>query len=314
MFRATTLLVLLGSSVQGFSPSLLKSSPRHARSTAVNVEATEAAVSTGPSLATKLGKQAQVDQLKASAPDGAMTETQLLRFAMAFDDMAEAKAAVASAAAWRKGEGKGIVDAAAAAVAKATSGGGWDNGAVRDAAPHAAALNEFITPKNILTMAMDSGDLVYIIRASAIDDNKMMSKVSVKQVSDFFAYVKEVHSIVADARSERLGRVCEVIFANDISGIRSPPNADFSKALSSSSKQYEGLYPSLAGPTMILNLPFVLQAFVSLFKPLFPKTVQARLNFEKAPVLASFKELTPLSSEGRPKEQFLGEVNRLLKK
>ena len=84
--------------------------------------------------------------------------------------------------------------------------------------------------------------------------------------------------------------------------------------LSSSSKQYEGLYPSLAGPTMILNLPFVLQAFVSLFKPLFPKTVQARLKFEKAPVLASFKELTPLSSEGRPKEQFLGEVNRLLKK
>ena len=66
MFRATTLLVLLGSSVQGFSPSLLKSSPRHARSTAVNVEATEAAVSTGPSLATKLGKQAQVDQLQVA--------------------------------------------------------------------------------------------------------------------------------------------------------------------------------------------------------------------------------------------------------
>merc|ERR1719230_487951 len=141
----------------------------------------------------------------------------------------------------------------------------------------------------------------------------MMSKVSVKQVSDFFAYVKEVHSIVADARSERLGRVCEVIFANDISGIRSPPNADFSKALSSSSKQYEGLYPSLAGPTMILNLPFVLQAFVSLFKPLFPKTVQARLKFEKAPVLASLGELRPLINQPNKRKAFLAELQGLLR-
>ena len=36
-------------------------------------------------------------------------------------------------------------------------------------------------------------------------------------------------------------------------------------------KSYEKLYPSLAGTTMILNLPFILNAFVGLFKPLFPK-------------------------------------------
>ena len=42
-----------------------------------------------------------------------------------------------------------------------------------------------------------------------------------------------------DARSERSGRLCEVIFANDISGIRVPPNSKFSKALTSSSEQYE---------------------------------------------------------------------------
>ena len=116
--------------------------------------------------------------------------------------------------------------------------------------------------------------------------------------------------------------------------------------LTASSKSYEKLYPSLAGPTLILNLPFILQAdtdsslphtlthtrarstylaqpcpasreplhsecrrgaalacrgdadvhlmtcpalflalpqaFVGLFKPLFPKVVQARLKFERA--------------------------------
>ena len=56
------------------------------------------------------------------------------------------------------------------------------------------------------------------------------------------------------------------------------------------------LYPSLAGPTMILNLPFILQAFVGLFKPLFPKSVQARLKFERAPFLADLGELTPLTT------------------
>merc|ERR1711990_982267 len=158
------------------------------------------------------------------------------------------------------------------------------------------------------------GDLVYVIRASLIDDKAMMSKCSVDQLVEFLLYVKEVHSLCVNARSERTGRLCNVVFANDITGTRKAPDPLFGKALTASSKSYEKLYPSLAGPTMILNLPFVLQAFVALFKPLFPKTVQARLKFEKAPVLASFKELTPLSSEGRPKEQFLGEVNRLLKK
>merc|ERR1712129_102471 len=142
---------------------------------------------------------------------------------------------------------------------------------------------------------------------------KLMDKVTVEQMSDFFLYVKEVHSIVADARSLKTGRLCEVIFANDISGVRKPPDRRFSKALTESSSQYEKLYPSLAGPTMILNLPFVLQAFVSLFKPLFPKSVQERLKFKKAPVLAGCTELTPLSDRNDAKNKaFLAEIDKLL--
>ena len=86
----------------------------------------------------------------------------------------------------------------------------------------------------------------------------------------------------------------------------------FSQALTTSSKQYETLYPSLAGPTMILNLPFVLQAFVGLFKPLFPKSVQERLKFKTAPVLKSLKELTPLTTQPTTKKSFIAEVKKLL--
>merc|ERR1719267_512653 len=130
-----------------------------------------------------------------------------------------------------------------------------------------------------------------------IEDKKMMSKVTIDQLVDFLLYVKEVHSLVANARSKQSGRLCNVIFANDITGTRKAPDPQFGKALTASSKSYEKLYPSLAGPTMILTLPFILQAFVGLFKPLFPKSVQARLKFEGAPFLKKLEDLTPLTED-----------------
>ena len=81
--------------------------------------------------------RALVDKLATVAPD--VSELTRLRFAMQFPDSTEAMAAMKENVAWRSGEGKAIVEAAGAAVAKATEGGGWDNAAVRDAAPHAAA-------------------------------------------------------------------------------------------------------------------------------------------------------------------------------
>jgi len=253
--------------------------------------------------------RARIDSLAQVSPD--VPELTLLRFALAFPNRDEAASALSEALAWRQGEGRSIVDAATEAVAKAVAGGGWDNEVVRLAAPHASTINQYISPKNILTLATAEGDLVYVIRASLIKDKELMSKVTVQQMANFFAYVKEVHSIVADARSERTGRLCSVIFANDITGVRAIPDPKFSEALTSSSKQYEKLYPSLAGPTMIVNLPFVLQAFVGLIKPLFPKTVQDRLKFRSAPFLAGLKELTPLTTSDKTRDSFLAEVKRI---
>lgn len=273
----------------------------------------QAEIATGSSVESLLGPNRQrVEALASVAPD--VSEIQRLRFVLAFEEQAEAENALRETVAWRKGPGKKIVDAAAEAVAKATADGGWNNDVVRDMAPHAATINKFISPKNIITMSLEDGDLLYVIRASAIEDKKLMKSVSVQQMVDFFSYVKEIHSLIADMRSEKSGRLSQVIFANDISGIRQPPEKNFANALSSSSKQYAKLYPSLAGPTMILNLPFILQAFVALFKPLFPKAVQEKLKFVRAPVLASLTQLTPLSNDDRKKKQFLDEIRDLLKK
>ena len=254
--------------------------------------------------------RARIDSLASIAPE--MPEIDRLRFALGFPEQAEAESALKEAVEWRAGKGKAIVESAAAAVAKAVEGGGWDNEPVRMAAPHAAAINPYITPENILTLSTEAGDLVYVIRASKIDDKEMMKKVTVDQLVDYLLYVKEVHSLVVNARSKRTGRLCNVIFANDITGTRAAPDPQFSKALTASSKSYERLYPSLAGPTMILNLPFILQAFVGLFKPLFPKSVQARLKFEGAPFLAKLKDLTPLTEDPSSRKAFLGEVEKLL--
>mmetsp|Transcript_3866 Transcript_3866/g.7554 ORF Transcript_3866/g.7554 Transcript_3866/m.7554 type:complete len:325 (+) Transcript_3866:111-1085(+) len=254
-----------------------------------------------------------VESLGSVLPDGVeMSEIALLRFALAHPERRDAEGALKSAVRWRQGKGKEIVDAAAEAVAKATEGGGWDNDVVRNAAPHGDIINKYITPQSVITMSTDEGDLVYVIRASQIDDKELMDRATVEQVCDYFLYAKEIHNLVANSRSESTGRMCSVIFANDISGVRKAPDRRFSQALTSSSDQYESLYPSLAGPTMILNLPFVLQAFVGLLKPLFPKSVQERLVFKRAPVLAGLKELTPLATDARTKTSFVKEVKKLL--
>ena len=256
-------------------------------------------------------QRATVDSLKELAPD--FSEVALLRFALAFKTQSEAATALKETLAWRSGAGREIVEAAGAAYKEAFATGRWNNAPVRDGAPHAKAINQYITEKNILTMSTAEGDLVYVIRASLIDDTKMMRTVSVAQLVEFLLYVKEIHALVADARSARTGRLCTVVFANDISGISQIPDRKFSQALTQSSDQYEKLYPSLAGATLITNLPFVLQAFVGLFTPLFPQSLQDRLKFVPAPYLGKLKDLTPLAG-GASRKVFLGELKRLLKK
>lgn len=288
--------------------------PSSVTRTARDTTRLRAADTFGADVATLLqNNERRVASLGAAVPDD-VDDVTLLRFALAFPTQIEAKRALRETLGWRRGAGKNIVESAARAVQEAAvSERGWDNTVVRDAAPHAAAINRYITSKNILTLSSTADDdLVYVIRAASIDDKALMNDVSVDQLLDFFLYVKEVHNIVANERSQRTGRLCSVIFANDISGVSAIPDQKFTQALTESSNQYEKLYPSLAGPTMILNLPGILQAFISFFKPLFPKSVQDRLLFESAPFLASVDDMTRLTTDQDARGKFLAEVKALL--
>jgi len=114
---------------------------------------------------------------------------------------------------------------------------------------------------------------------------------------------------MANKRSKTTGRLCTMIVANDSSGTRRPPDSRFSKALKLSADLSESLYPSLTGPTMILNMPL---PGVALAKSLLPKSTRERVVFKKAPVLASLTELTPLGKDMSIQALFLREVKDLL--
>jgi len=115
-----------------------------------------------------------------------------------------------------------------------------------------------------------------------------MSRVTVKQMGGNLLYVKYVHSIVADACSLKNGRLCNVIFANYISGVRAFPDKRFSKALTESSKQYEKRFPSLAVPTITMAVrsgspivPVALQGlaysiYVAVIWPSVPLVVETK--------------------------------------
>ena len=235
----------------------------------------------------------QISSLSNLAPK--FDNITLLRYVITYSNQPEKiEQAVLNTVNWREGPGKMIVDSAEEAVYKANAEGYWDNEYVWKSAPHHEIIKQFINEKNVLTMINKDKDLIYIIKSNMIDDNSMMSKLTVKQVSQFLAYVKEVHHIVANKYSIETNRLCKVI-------------------LSVSSKEYEKYYPLLARETLILNLPFILQAFVTLFKPLFPKSIQESLIFKKAPYVKSVTQLTSLTEDIKAKNMFLDEINSIIK-
>ena len=90
-------------------------------------------------------QRATVDALKDVAPD--FSEMALLRFALAFKTQSEAATALKETLAWRSGAGSEIVAAAGAAYKEAFATGKWNNDPVREGAPHAKAINQYITEK-----------------------------------------------------------------------------------------------------------------------------------------------------------------------
>lgn len=225
-------------------------------------------------------------------------------------DDADAKAKVEANVGWRSSdEGRLICDAARRAIADAMSDGGWSNAPVRSAAPKASVVNDFITSDSIITTHSRQGDLAYCVRSSNIDVDAMMSKISQSDMESFFLYAKEINAVVANLRSAETDRLVCVFTVNDLSGVKLVGgDASFRKALSASSQKANELYPSLSGPTLLLNLPRLLGALAKLFTPLFPAEVRKKLKFVQGP-LSDVDSLSELFADGPKREKFMNELD-----
>jgi CRAL/TRIO domain len=254
-------------------------------------------------------------KLQRLAPSESGDEVFLLRFCTCDDP----EQALREAMKWRTSKaGADICASAKLAVTEAMAGGKkWDNDPVFARAPYATIIGQYITPANCITTTSRTGQLVYCIRAGSIDDKKLMGAVSVEQLVDFFLYVKEVNWQVANLRSstDDNDTLQTIITCNDLAGVKLlGGSADFRTALSKSSKLAATIYPGLAGPTLLLNLPMLLSALVQLFTPLFPESVKARLKFVQGPLkdVQDLRQIASSSTESAVRRQFLDQLETAL--
>lgn len=253
----------------------------------------------------------------AIASDAPEDDVFYLRYALAGADEEEMKSRLEENVRWRSsGEGRLVCDAAKVAIEKATSGDDWNNDPVRAAAPYASVVNDFITEASIVTTSSRAGDLIYCIRAASIDDTALMNAISVENLANFFLYTKEVNAAVANQRSIGSDRLVCVCTANDLSGVKViGGSAEFRKALSAASRRGNELYPTLSGPSLLLNLPRLLTALVKIFTPLFPEEVRKKIKFARGPlsdVTALNEILAGSGGDGSKRDNFLTAVEELI--
>jgi len=258
---------------------------------------------------------AKVGQDASSLPEPYSNDVFFLRYCLASkeeEDLKEQKTRLERNLNWRLNEGKKICQAATQALELAQCNeNSWDNNPVLNAAPHSSIISEYLTPSNVITTVSSNNDLVYCIRAGQIDDNSLMKQVSVDLMVEFFIYAKEVNAQVANQRSLQTDVLQCIVTANDLAGVKLVGGSgDFRKALSESSTKANDLYPATNGPTLLLNLPGLLNALVKLFTPLFPAEVKARLKFVQGPLkdVSDLKQVAT-SATGSERTAFLKQLD-----
>ncbi len=146
--------------------------------------------------------------------------------------------------------------------------------------PHADTFLKFQTVGD--TDMRFGGWTTFVVRTAHSDLPALMSALTVKQVSDYLTFSKELQWRECD----RLSRETNVLVKNlsiiDMNGF-SFFGADrrFFKALGDSSKQSAVLYPQLLGATICVNAPSFMQLLVSAFSPFFPKSFLDKQRFCK---------------------------------
>merc|ERR1712129_279053 len=138
----------------------------------------------------------------------------------------------------------------------------------------------------------------------------MGDEIGHDEMLEFFLYAREVNQIVANVRSRRTGQLCQLVSADDFTGVRGMPDKRFQDVLGDMSKQAARLWPGLAGPTLMLNLPGVIRFVIGILTPLFPGSVQARMRFAKKP-LEYLDDLSDVVREPM-RSRFVSDVQRIL--
>ncbi|KAJ8600053.1 hypothetical protein CTAYLR_001833 [Chrysophaeum taylorii] len=252
-----------------------------------------------------------VEVLPFVAGDDAAKRAWLLRFLASGDDLEAAVGRVEASIDWRLGEGLEIVRKARTSFEAATSGGGWDNDPVLSAAPFSEKIAPFVGAAKLLTLRNAKNDgLVYAIRAGEVDDKSLMAAVTPDELAQFFLYAKAVNEIVCAKLAAETNELSDVVTVNDLKGVDLFGDATFRQVLSRTSKRGDQVFPGLAGPTILLNLPPLARALVKIFKPLFPKSVQNKLKFAEFDLLDSPEQLLDRASPAR--EAFLTEIDAIL--
>ena len=219
---------------------------------------------------------------------------------------------------WRQ-KNRPVCDAALRAYQEATTSanGAWNNDPVLQQAPFSKVIAPFLLG-NVVTSTIvraddQTNDLLYCIRAGFINDKEMMQSVTKDQLVEFFLYVKEIHHLVANDMSLKQNQLVQVITANDLTKVQLVGgSADFRQALSQASQQSSQVYPHLNGPTLLLNLPRLLNQLVSIFTVLFPASVKKRLKFGKAASWSSLTDVLAITNDPAQRKVLLEELNGLL--
>ena len=140
---------------------------------------------------------------------------------------------------------------------------------------------------------IDEDGLMRALEAQSSPDDHAMNCVDVEEAVDTlamrrlqhsFLYSKAVNARVCALLSLKTGVLVTVVTVNDLKDVslRSTKLAgQFRAALGGAARRGDRLFPTLAGPTVIANLPKAIQLLVGLVANLFPVSVRRFLTFAR---------------------------------
>jgi len=216
---------------------------------------------------------------------------------------------------WRTQEGKTICDSARLAVLHAFSSSSheeeeeeWDYDEVQKHVPN-VGMNKFLTPAHVRTIVTPQKDVVFVMKHGLIQDKAIMKSFLEQDVVDFMMYAKEVNFLVANRHSLRQDRLAFVLTANDLHGASlARGDAKFRAALNNSARLAAQHYPSVTGPTLMLNLPSWLTSIARAFAP---SEVSHTLKFAQGP-LRNVNSLMDIAEDGPERTLFFQNLNELV--